>query len=402
MTFYRDPDVLYRQPGQPYRGEPAQIPGFDMDRLDNTQVLVVDKFGQPYGELPAAQLSTVRWKLIGENDTDAGSTAIGMSAYDPNTAQVRSGEREIQIIFWDAIRADTGEPLIWWGRAQDDHRVPGWVEFEITDVSSWLQERLVSVNKDYGPTATNPSAPLIEQLDIAWDLITFAQTGPNMDLNFNSTYTPSGRQRERHYTGDQKSFVWDLLCNFIGLIDGFDWWFDYDLSGNRLWVPEYPFRGVVTDFVFEWGHNIAGYDLKSTDKQVITRYWAQGGDDGDGHKMEVSYEDVDASFKFGVRERAGGEGSQESTEAGLLEAAQSKVGANKGLARTFSLAVWEGTADSSTPPTSILGNLWPGDFAQIIIQDGDTDLKQITGTDLFRLKSMDWLPGGGIDLEFFL
>lgn len=391
MSLYRDPNILYRQPGQVYRGDPALVPGLDMDRLDNVQVRVVDKYGVVYGELPAAQLGVVHWKLIGENDTDAGGATIGVSSYDPFIKPLRTGEREVQIIFWDAIRPDTGEPLIWWGRATGETRTPGYVEFELTDCASWLQERVVSVNKDYGPT------PLIEQIDIAWDLITFAQTGPNMDLNISASYSPSGRQRERHYTGDQKGIIWDYVCNFIGLIDGFDWWLDYNLSGDRLWVPEYPFRGVVTDHFFEWGVNVVGYNLKSTDREIITRYWAQGGDDGEGNKLEASYENVDASVKFNVRERAGGEGSIESTPEGLADAAKAKVENHKDLARTFSVSVWEGSYDD-TPPQPILGRLFPGDFCHVQIEDGETD--DVNG--LYRLADMTWAPGQGLDLEFFI
>lgn len=390
MTLYRDPDVAYRQPGEPYEGDLELVPGLDMDRLDHTQVRVVDKYGVVYGELSASQIGTVHWKLLGPNDTDAGSTTLTMSSYDPTVPLVKTGEREVQVVFWDAIRPDTDEPVIWWGRAREDHRTPGTVEFELDDVAGWLQERLCSVNKDYGPV------PLIEQLDIAWDLINFAQTGPNMDLNFESSYAPSGRHRERHYNGDQKSPIWDLLCNFIGIIDGFDWWFDYNLSGQRLWTPEYPSRGVVTDLHFEWGHNIVGFDLKSTDKELITRYWAQGGDDGAGAKLEASFEDVAASAQFNVRERAGGEGSQESTLAGLAESAESKVMRNNDLARTFSISVWEGSNDDSQPSQPILGRLWPGDWVLVVIEDGSTSIN-----DTYRVSDISWLPTGGIDLELF-
>lgn len=378
-----------RQPGMLFSGLPTAIPGLDADRVDNVQVLVVDKDATNYGELPASTLGSVTWKL-----RDPSSTTIDMSAYDVNAPLVQTGKREIRIIFWDVIRPDTDEPLVWWGRAAGKSGAPGKVQFALDDVSTWLKERVISVDKDY------EAVDAWDQVSIGWDLINYAQTGANRDLNITNDGVPlSGRTRERHYKGDQKPIVYDQLNNFQGIIDGFEWWMDYDLSGRRIWKPEYPQRGVHTGIKLEWGQNISGYSLKEDGATIITRYWAQGGNDPVTNlKIEREFEDVAASVEYGQRERAGSEGTNESTVEYLDDRAQFVVENNNKPKLVLSVAVWEGSIGDETVPVPLLGRLWPGDWVIIVIDDGANQVPAIE----LRVSSIKWLPAGGLDLEFEL
>lgn len=235
--------------------------------------------------------------------------------------------------------------------------------------------------------------PGTEQFDIAWALITRAQNGPNMDLGITRATVPaSGIARARHYYCDQLPIIYDELQAFTNLQNGFDWHLDYDITGEKLWTPSYPSRGVVwpkEQVRFEWGINVVGFKWKRTTRQLTTRYYQGGPQLPDGSRLIKSYEDVDASSKYGVRVRSGFDGAQDSTEDWLLDQAIARVNQYKKPLRTLSLAVYE-------DPWPVLGKVHVGDWLYVVVQDGyGTDIRG-----LFRLLSIKWLASGGLDLEF--
>lgn len=376
---YRDPDVAYRQPGMPYRGVPELLPSIDLQRLDNTEIRIVDKYGAYIDSLPASLLSDVEWKL-----NDKGETTVDVSTADDTIDSIALGERELQVVFNDAPRAD-GTPEMWWGHFLGEDTEPGKAKFQLDEIQGMLEDRVIE-------TSNLDRDAEFEQFDIAWDLITEAQFGPNMDLNITrAAVADSGINRVRHYIEDQHPIIYDELMAFTGLQNGFDWWLDYNLTGQKIWTPAYPARGVVWPLEtvrFEWGLNLVGFKRRRDLRRLTTRYWSGGASGGDGTKLEQSYEDIAASVKYGVRARAGSDGVQESSLDWLLDQAKKRVNNFKQPLVTLSIAVYE-------DPFPVLGVVHPGDWVWVVIDEGSTYIREY-----FRVLSLKWLAGGGIDIEF--
>lgn len=379
---YRDPNVIYRQPGVSYRGlgvADALVPTVDLERKDYVEIRTVTKYGVRLADLSASIIGDVEWKL-----NDVGVVTVDASTEDPTIFSVEPGHDEVQIVFTNAPRQD-GTPEMWWGHFRGDDAEPGKMAFQLDEIQSMLQERIIetdALNRD----------DEFEQFDIAWDLINHAQTGDNMDLHITrAAVAGSGITRVRHYVRDQHSNIYDELKAFTNLQNGFDWWVNYDLTGQKVWTPAYPQRGVQwprENLVFEWGLNIVGYKRRRDLRRLITRYWAGGGSDGAGNKLEQSYEDFTASELYGVRAKAGSDGAQESSAEWLLAQAMDKVNTLKKPLITLTLAVTE-------MPFRILGVIHVGDSVWVDIDDGAVDVHGY-----FRIIALKWLAGGGIDLTF--
>lgn len=359
--------------------------GIQYQRQDNIEVLVVDQQGNKFEDISTSTLSDVEWKL-----NAAGSVSLVMSSRDPGAASVLLGERELQIIFWDALKADD-TPEMWWGHSITEEQAPGLVGFQFEEIQTLLQDRVIEIGDDlFG----NINYADEEQINIAWRLISEAQTGPNMDLNIDrdGTKPPSGITRERHYIGDQYPIIYDELMAFPNLQNGFDWWINYDLAGGRrLWTPEYPKRGVVwpkETIKLEYGINLAGYNTKRDAKGITTRFHAGGPNDGAGTKLVQSYEDVAASVKYRARVRASNAGSQESSLEWLADQA-----ANEVIRRKSPLVVASVVAIED--PYPLLGVVHPGDWVWVDIDD---DYNQFHAS--MRILAMKWLASGGIAFAF--
>lgn len=381
--IYRDPAVRYRDGNVPYRGSLPAIAGVDMERLDNIEVRIVDKNNVRYGELPAASVDKVDWSLY-----TPGAASLSFISNDPSLAELRPGEREIQVIFKDCIRPDTGYPEMWWGIAAQAEDTPGGIAYDYESLESWFGCRgIETASLEYSN---------IDQFDIGAALVALAQTGANMDLNI-STYAPvlSGILRYRKYQRDQHPYILDLLSEFPKLRNGFEWEVYVDPTGLRQWRPYYPYRGThQLDYRFEYPEgNVVDYNRRRDFKGMRTRVYATGGSSGIV-KFEQSYEDITASAQWGVRFGVVSDGTQKDL-VWLQDMAREEVDLKKNPLADYTVTVRNRYEDSQGNKLNMLGALHPGDWVWLNILDGET---QIVGEN--RIAGISWSPDDMLEYSF--
>lgn len=385
--IYRDPNVRYRDVGTTYRGDVPAVPGIDLEHQGHIQVAVTDRLGNFLREVPGVTVDSVSWVLNG-----VGACQLSSTTLDDTAAYLLPGEREVRVVFLDTVRQDTGLglPETWQGQVLGDQCVPGTVTFMGEEIMGYLLQREVE----------NSSLIYsgIEQFSIAWDLITIAQTGANMNLGITAGFLPSGITRHKEYPRDQHPKILDALAEFSTLRDGFDHELYVDPTGIRQWVPSYPRRGVHrSDIVFSYdsaGGNIADYSRTRDVKPLATRVWSGGGVIL-GEKLEGSYEDTAASARFGVRVGNTSDGSV-TDQTWLADRAYQEVQIKKDLAVDLSITIYNRflQADNVTWD-QYLGKIHVGDWYNVDINDGIT---QIQGE--FRMGTLAWKDDDTLDIGF--
>lgn len=340
----------------PYRGLVPAI--MVAEFLPDFRILVVNRLGVPYVELDAATLHTVRWELNG-----IGSCTFENPIEDPKVKTYpRLLEDEIQ------IRLDTD--LVWqgvpWRETADDYRV----SFECQGLLSYFTKRFI--------TYTSLEYTSLEQFSIAWNLMSHAQTGTNMDLNIEpSDYSPSGKIRSRRYDRSEHGNILDLLAEFPTLEDGFDFDIVVFDDGRREWTPYYPRKGIARpNYVLEFGKNITRFSVNKDAVDLISQAYVTGGTSGEV-KFEENYEDTAASAKYGVMTGIISEGSQNDVD-WLLERAQREVNTRKTAKITPDVTV-------VNVPVVLLGVLNTGDSIPVWIHKGRTEIDS-----MFRIQAIDW------------
>ena len=381
--IYRDPAVRYRDGNVPYRGTPPSIAGVDMERLDNIEVRIVGQDNTQYGQLPAATVENVSWDLYAP-----GAARVSLVSTDPSITELRPGERELQIIFNDCIRPDTGYPEMWWGIAAQEEDVPGTVTYDYESLEAWFGCRgIETASLEYSN---------IEQFNIGAALVQLAQTGANMDLNI-GTYAPvaSGILRYRKYQRDQHPYILDLLNEFPKLRNGFEWEVYVDPTGLRQWRPYYPYRGThQLDYRFEYPEgNVVDYTRRRDFKGMRTRVYATGGSSGTV-KFEQSYEDLNASARWKVRFGVVSDGTQKDL-AWLQDMARQEVDLKKNPLADYTVIVRNRYFDANGNPKNLLGSLHPGDWVWLNIIDGNTE---IVGEN--RIAGINWTPDDMLEFSF--
>lgn len=381
-STYRDPNVIYRD-ALSYRGTAPLVPGIDYERLDNIRILVTDWEGTEYAELGAASVDSVMWTLNG-----IGTASLSGDSNDDSLVDVLLGEREIRILFTDAISSVTGLAETWQGQVTGQSGSPGAVTFEVETLESYFAQRVVE--------ASSLEYTAIEQLSIAWDLLTVAQTGANMDLGIGSNFVASGITRHATYPRDQHPTILDLITEFTKMRNGFDWEFQVDATGLRSWVPYYPKKGTFqSKYRFTYGDdgNITSYSIARDTRQLLTRGYVGGGS-VEGQKIEESYEDLAASAQFGVRVAAISEGS-EIDRVWLSDSIYKTVQIRKTPSLDLSITVNNRFLNSAGQWDQYLGKIHTGDSAWVDINDG---VNQAHGE--YRLAQMTWKSDDTLDFGF--
>jgi hypothetical protein len=356
---------------------------FPVDRDDKVEIRLVDQYGTRLGDLSSAALGDVS-----KTRNDAGTADIAFNSADKKSSLVLLEETEVQIVDWSALHED-GSPEVWWGLVTGEERGPGYVRYALTEWFIILKDRLLHDNKDYVDT---------DQFDIAWDLLEYAQTGIDMDLNIHADFIASEYHRERHWTGDQYAVIWDLLYDFAHIQNGFDIRWDYDLTGEKLWVPVYPQDGDVSEVVLQWKYNVSGYTIGKSGP-IKNKFWSTGGFNVDTTSKLVGYaQDVASMGQYRARESSGALGVTESSQEWLDDAAAQEVASNKLPRSTLEIEAWEGSMndeEQERPP--IYGKVRPGDWVKVIIDDGETQIN-----DLFSLLTITRIDTNKRKLEFAL
>lgn len=343
--------------------------GFDI------RVFPVDYYGGKFGRGPIedATVSSLKFDLYG-----AGSASISFHPLARNAQYVKLLERELQVWFDDE--------MIWWGVPLRDGGNLGTVTLECEGVAAHLRDRIVDrMSLLYTD---------IDQLNIAWSLIDYAQdesVQANRDLNITAAaFLPSGKIRSRNYKREEHGIIYDLLDEFPTLNDGFDHEIVCDATGARMWTPYYPRkervllneRLVITE---DTVRNVADFTWQSDATAVATQAYVTGGSSGDV-KFENNYEDEDASARWKVRQRVISEGSQNDVD-WLLDRATREVSERKVIRPTPTI---KPQVQQAPAPADWFWIVRTGDWLPVYMDYGYYQVPNLQ----YRIGSVEWTPEG--------
>lgn len=356
-----------------WQGLYPSIVGIDMERQDNVQIFIVDRFGTRYGELPGATIKNPKWVL---NDTE--TCELDFINVDPGLVKVLLLQRELQIVWNDVINSETGYPEMMWLMVGAKKGKPGTSTRSCEGLLSWFKSRIVE-------TATLTYND-VDQLDIAWGLLQTAQTGANYDRNVGASYAPSGRHRYREYPRNQHKIIYDALKEFPALEGGFDLSIEVDPTGRRMWTPWYPSKGTYKpQYALEWERNVVDYEINEAGWGVRTKLYEVGASDG-VIQFEASYEDAAASGAYGAMVGVETNSGEKDVD-WLADKAQKSVEKKKAPIKTVSVT-------AKNTPVQLFGNIHTGDVVPCRIDDSDNYVNE----DL-RIKTLEWVDPQTLQLE---
>lgn len=120
--------------------------------------------------------------------------------------------------------------IVWAGFLLAGEADPDWVTFSGKTWEFAMTNAVVSANERYNG---------VDQLDIAWDLVTtYVTTGATGITRASATL--SGKNRKRTWCCDDMTPVFDAITDLAGTRFGFDWW----LTPAKVWTTAYQYRGT--------------------------------------------------------------------------------------------------------------------------------------------------------------
>lgn len=339
---------------------------------DEVLVVVCDRDGDAYGEIPEAEITSLTWVL-----NDSGTGTFGIDPLSDGAEHIRLVEREIQV--W----MEPFDDPVWWGVPWGFTGNHAKLTLNCEGLLSLFTKRFIDrMSLDYDS---------VDQLSIAWDVLDYAQSETlqaNRDLNISAAgFLSSGNPRSPRYNRDEHKNILDILKEFDSrkLKNGFDWEIVVHGDGGRFWTPYYPRKGSLkTNYAMEWEvdgyRNITGFTFTADGLPLATHVYATGGTSGEV-KMENNYEDVAASEKYGVMQAVVSEGSQ--LDVGwLLDRAQREVETRKEPIQKVDIT------SVRTDDMDLFKNLVEGDSVSVRIDHG-----MIQADAVYRVESVTWTPG---------
>lgn len=299
--------------------------------------------GAKTGELRGASLDEATEEL---NRPQTGSVSI--NPLSPRASLIELNKTEIQVWIDDVYRYC----LIPRDVSGDMKKIT----FQCEGILSYL-----------GPGQRHQHATLlytsIDQFNIAWNLVSYAQTGTNKDRRIvSSAFLPSGRIRSREFKREGRKDILSLLTELTTIDEGID--FDIILfgDGRREFTPYYPAKGAFRpNLRLETKRNIVGLSYQKLGRGQATRVWATGGSNGD-IQFEQNYENVALSAEYGVIEKLVNDGSQQDLN-WLLDRATDEV-ATEGIP----VAIPELIVKDQ--PVKLDGVLTTGDIVPVVVEHG--------------------------------
>lgn len=337
----------------------------DYQRNTGLLVKLVRRDGSLIHELPSARVDSITWEL-----NAPGNARISMPTLDKRLRDLELGLHEVQI--W------RNDQLWWWGipvRLSGDHIK---VNIELEGLLAYFEWRYL--------TYTSLEYTSIDQLNIGWNLLSHAQSAPNSSWNITAAdYELSGRVRSRRYKRDEHENILDALKEFNELDDGFDFDIVVDSTGQRLWTPYYPRKGVFrSSMVLEWGRNIIGFRHNEDALSLANHVYATGGSNGE-IKFEQNHRDEDSIAYRGQFQAIVSEGSQMDIN-WLKDRAVQEVEDRKDPEVLPSITV-------VNDPVDVVSVLRTGDVVPISIHHGRVN---VDGN--FRVTAITWNPGDKLQL----
>lgn len=131
---------------------------------------------------------------------------------------------------------------------------------------SWefaLAQSIISANERYGGNTP------IDQLDIAWDLVSTYVTMPTGITR--ASAVASGKNRKRTWCCDDMTTVFDAVTELGETLNGFDWW----LTPAKVWTTAYQNRGTNRSgtITLSDATNLEDAQLNYDTEGVTNRLW---------------------------------------------------------------------------------------------------------------------------------
>lgn len=264
---------------------------------------VSNRQGKRLHALPEANVQTIT-----DNLYKGTSATISMAQTALNADKIEGLSKEIQV--WEEL-SDGTEENVFVGVVDTETGDINNCTFNCLGLESLFGRRIID---DATLTYTD-----VDQLYIATQLIIALQseaTQANRDYNIDfATYAMSGKIRRRIYLREEHKTYLELLQEFPGLDDGFDWAIHMQPDGARWWTPYYPKRGsfkphLALQITDDGTRGITNFSYSRSWQKLATHVYVTGGA-SNGVKKEQNYEDVAASVTYDVSQTVLSEGSQE-------------------------------------------------------------------------------------------
>ncbi len=334
--------------------------------LPDLELKVVQRSGALVAELVNAKVDEVEWELCKEGKLD-----FTLPRTDPVNSLIQCGLHEIQL--WRG-----GFPLFTGPIWQRKRTANGDRSYGCQGLLSYFKKRYVLFASIVYTS--------IEQTTIANNLVLAAQTGEaNMDLLIQTAASVGGSAhiRSRKYDRNKHALFYDLIQEFPGIRDGFDFEIEVDPTGTqRAFTAYYPQKGSqLANIGLVWGRNLVDYEVSDDAFVMATKVYATGGTNA-GVKFENNYEDAAQSAVYGVMEMIVSD-SQQKDVTELQDLAKRNVEIRKVPA-----VVTKVTAVENLQP--LIGFIKTGDSARVEIDDYDV---QVSGYQ--RIQKIKWTPSDG-------
>lgn len=268
----------------------------------SVDLILTDRFGTRLTSLQKAKLDDCFWELNGP-----GGASVSINPLLKEASLIALNKTEIQI--WiDGVYRHCVVPRGASGGAKK-------VTFQCLGIMDYLSTRHINDSLTYGdpgvnadPTATPPIVGVpptyVEQFQIGWNLVSYAQAGANRDFRIaSSPWAPSGRGRLRRWNWYEHKEILTELQTFPELDGGYDFEIVLFPDGRREWTPYFPSKGTHRyNLVLEWGRNVVDFSFQEEGKNQGTYTICTGGSANNVH-FEANYEDAALSLEYGQQEK---------------------------------------------------------------------------------------------------
>lgn len=323
--------------------------------MSEAVLVVTDLAGVRKGELTKASLDSCEWEL-----NAPGGGAISINPLEAQAELIKVNECEVQVWIDEAYRHCIIPRAIRGNAKKVTYQCEGLLgEFDFRHINNSLM---------YG--SDGPPVVYMEQFQIAWNILNYAQTGANRDLRIDSSlWTPSGVGRLRKYNWFDHTNILAELKTFPEAKNGFDYDIVLFADGRREWTPYHPAKGSFrANLVLEWGRNVVDFSYDKDGQDQGTKTYMSGASEGDVH-FEQNYENVALSAKYRQRERVVSEG-QEKDLPYLLDRAEEETAAFGNPVVLPDLTVRDIPASGGFPAIKLDGVLETGDVVPVRVNHG--------------------------------
>lgn len=336
---------------------------FTINQIPDLKLLICDRAGAVKAEVVNGIITDVQWQLNKEGKLD-----FTIPSTDPVNAKIKTVIHEAQL-WWKGVPLWVGP--IWQKRAK-----PGERTYQAQGLLSYFRKRFV-LNASQLYTS-------IEQTTIANSLVVSAQSGhPYMDFLIPTGASVGGSThiRSRNYERDRHECYYDLLQQFTGLRDGFDFEIVIDPSGTtRTFVCYWPQKGgSLLNYGLEWGQNIIDYEVDEDGFVLANRVYATGAS-ANNVKFENNYESSASEAIYGQMQKIVNDSAQKDVD-WLLDLAHRHVS-------LYEAPTISGNVTAVEVPQALIGSVFVGDSLVVNIQDLDISY----GPELRRIDMIKWKP----------